>query len=104
MDINKNVYLSADGIKEEPDPVYIHDEISKGVKRIENVIREESAKISEILRQALIDKGAAGYAYPLGGGMLYMNGFPESCKSCNNHPINGGSGICHCTLGTPIIK
>ena len=25
---------------------------------------------------------------------------PEACKNCPNHPSNGGSGICHCTLGT----
>lgn len=24
---------------------------------------------------------------------------PEACRRCNNHPSNGGSGICHCTLG-----
>ncbi len=26
---------------------------------------------------------------------------PEPCKTCSNHPSNGGSGICHCILGTP---
>ena len=26
----------------------------------------------------------------------------EPCKSCPNHPSNGGSGICHCMLGTRI--
>ena len=24
---------------------------------------------------------------------------PESCRGCSNHPSNGGSGICNCTLG-----
>lgn len=24
---------------------------------------------------------------------------PEACRNCSNHPSNGGSGICHCTLG-----
>lgn len=24
---------------------------------------------------------------------------PEACKNCSNHPSNGGSGLCHCTLG-----
>lgn len=24
---------------------------------------------------------------------------PETCRSCSNHPSNGGSGICNCTLG-----
>lgn len=23
---------------------------------------------------------------------------PECCQGCSNHPSNGGSGICHCTL------
>ena len=29
---------------------------------------------------------------------------PDACKSCSNHPSNGGSGVCHCTLGTPEVK
>ena len=24
---------------------------------------------------------------------------PPTCRSCSNHPSNGGSGICHCILG-----
>ena len=28
---------------------------------------------------------------------------PAACRSCSNHPSNGGSGICHCTLGSPTI-
>lgn len=24
---------------------------------------------------------------------------PPACRSCSNHPKNGGSGICHCILG-----
>lgn len=28
----------------------------------------------------------------------YTN-IPPACQHCSNHPINGGSGICHCTLG-----
>jgi len=23
---------------------------------------------------------------------------PSCCRGCSNHPSNGGSGICHCTL------
>lgn len=31
------------------------------------------------------------------------SGIPSACRNCSNHPSNGGSGICHCTLGmTPI--
>lgn len=28
---------------------------------------------------------------------------PESCRYCSNHPSNGGSGVCLCTLGGPKI-
>lgn len=27
----------------------------------------------------------------------------SACQHCLNNPINGGSGICHCILGQPII-
>lgn len=29
---------------------------------------------------------------------------PEACKSCSNHPSNGGSGICNCILGAMKIN
>jgi len=28
---------------------------------------------------------------------------PPACRSCSNHPSNGGSGICNCTLGQPVV-
>lgn len=28
---------------------------------------------------------------------------PEACKTCPNHPSNGGSGNCNCMMGTPKI-
>lgn len=28
---------------------------------------------------------------------------PDPCKNCSNHPSNGGSGICNCTLGLPKV-
>lgn len=28
---------------------------------------------------------------------------PEACRHCSNHPSNGGSGVCLCTLGGPKI-
>lgn len=30
---------------------------------------------------------------------LVMKLIPPACRFCSNHPINGGSGICSCTLG-----
>lgn len=34
---------------------------------------------------------------------LNTDGIPNACRSCSNHPSNGGSGICHCIMGiTPL--
>ena len=27
------------------------------------------------------------------------NSIPAPCRTCSNNPANGGTGICHCTLG-----
>lgn len=32
-----------------------------------------------------------------------VNIVPQACKYCICHPLNGGSGICHCTLGNQLI-
>jgi hypothetical protein len=40
------------------------------------------------------------------GKFIYNNNttvVSDVCKKCSNHPTNGGSGVCHCTLGTQII-
>ena len=39
--------------------------------------------------------------FELRGDVAYV--VPDACKSCPQHPSNGGSGICHCTLGLPQI-
>ena len=28
---------------------------------------------------------------------------PDACKNCSNHPSNGGSGVCNCILGLPVV-
>lgn len=30
----------------------------------------------------------------------YSSTIPKACRICSNHPANGGSGICHCILGS----
>lgn len=29
--------------------------------------------------------------------------FKDACEFCQNNPNNGGTGICNCTLGSPVI-
>ena len=89
------------------DPVDIHDEISAGFSRIEKAIREESAKMAEIIRQAV--KHETSYLYDSWGPYdkykipVVPGEIPLPCKNCSNHPSNGGTGICYCTLATPKI-
>ncbi len=33
------------------------------------------------------------------GWKLKYDNIPKACVHCSNHPSNGGSGVCHCTLG-----
>lgn len=37
---------------------------------------------------------------------IYIDQFPWNfhCDKCPNHPKNGGSGICNCTLGLPKLS
>lgn len=35
--------------------------------------------------------------------LLGITQIPKSCVNCPNHPLNGGSGVCHCILGLPQI-
>lgn len=27
----------------------------------------------------------------------------DACRYCSNNPNNGGSGVCNCILGTPVV-
>ena len=47
-----------------------------------------------------VERPAQPYAVPQDWMKLCSDPYvPESCKYCPNHPSNGGSGICNCTLG-----
>ena len=63
---------------------------------------KEKYKQLEKLCQELVDK--KNYTstdwIKLGQEILDNYSFiPESCRACSNHPSNGGSGFCNCTLG-----
>ncbi len=93
------VYKEGKKVWPPEDPVDIHDEIAEGFARIEKVMREESAKMAEIIRQAVVE-----YPYRTAGPqVVWTNYIPEACRSCSNHPANGGSGNCNCTLGSPSV-
>lgn len=71
-----------------------------------NIRKDVNVKLDTIKRsdaiQALIDcEDIKGYPYVAMEQALME--IPSACKSCSNHPSNGGSGICNCTLGIPVI-
>ena len=36
--------------------------------------------------------------------IVVNSNIPAACRNCSNHPVNGGSGVCHCILGSlPVI-
>ena len=40
---------------------------------------------------------------PIEKELTMMEYIPKNCRHCSNHPSNGGSGICHCILGSETI-
>lgn len=40
----------------------------------------------------------ADHPWPIEWTKMNDDPVPECCRRCSNHPANGGSGICNCTL------
>lgn len=55
--------------------------------------KEERRGVNDYIRKISHPTGVNFYEWTI----------PQACRSCSNHPSNGGSGICHCTLGKPQI-
>jgi hypothetical protein len=57
----------------------------------------------------VIQRGVATQTFTDYGKKIYKNmndltAVPDTCRNCSQHPINGGSGICFCTLGSVTIN
>ena len=70
--------------------------IRKGVN-----VKLDTIKRSDAIQALINCEDIKGYPY-IAMEQALME-IPNACKSCSNHPSNGGSGICHCTLGAPVI-
>ena len=87
------------------DPKAITDILALPVEEIEtnqepnviNVINDKEYDLLKLLKDKVDDP------YDTKWTLLNVNTYiPEPCKACPNHPSNGGSGICNCTLGSPV--
>ena len=85
------------------DPMNVYEAMAKRFGHIENELRSMRAELAEIIRDAVVQPNT--YVYKPTAPTIYWpnNGIPEACRSCTNHPSNGGTGICHCILGSPSI-
>jgi len=55
-----------------------------------HVTREEIRKIPYPTTLDLVDA-------------VHVDNIPNPCRNCSNHPSNGGSGVCLCTLGSQTV-
>lgn len=85
------------------DPIDVYEAMAKRFDHIENELRSMRAELAEIIRDAVVQPNT--YVYKPTAPTIYwpQNGIPEACRCCANHPSNGGTGICHCTLGSPSV-
>ena len=67
------------------------DKLNKSLEEISESIHKTSEDIERINKE--IDR------LTLNNNQLV----PRPCRSCPNHPTNGGSGMCHCILGSQTI-
>ena len=66
--------------------------INKRLDIIEKNFKEQEEKTRKQKQQEWLDKFGDYY------GTVIEGTVPDPCKNCSNHPSNGGSGICHCTV------
>lgn len=80
------------------------DEIEKlraEIADLRKEVRDYEREISRLKTELLISKNT-GTAVETSS-TVYCENVPVACRNCSNHPSNGGSGICHCTLGAPPV-
>ena len=97
------VYKEGKKVWPPEDPVDVYEAMAKRFDHIENELRSMRAELADIIRDAVVQPNT--YVYKPTAPTIYWpnNGIPEACRSCANHPSNGGTGICHCTLGSPSV-
>lgn len=58
--------------------------------------RWEGSKDDDVIRVPFTPPAVDPWKYGIAPNAEYW--MPECCRNCSNHPSNGGSGVCACTL------
>lgn len=98
------VYKEGKKVWPPEDPMDVYEAIAKKFDHIENELRSMRAELAEIIRDAVVQPN--NYVYKPTAPTIYWtqsSHIPDACLTCPNHPSNGGTGICHCTLGSPSV-
>ena len=86
------------------DEAWEEGKASAGTEKAEEFAREivEQVKKSIIVpyEMKLPEQTSTTSSWELG---YAVSNVLDACKQCANNPANGGSGICHCILGTSPI-
>ena len=98
----KVVYRDGKKVWPPEDPMDVYEAMTKRFDHIENELRSMRAELAEIIRDAIVQPNTYVYK-PTAPQVVWTNYIPEACRSCSNHPANGGSGNCNCTLGSPSV-
>lgn len=64
------------------------EELYKEIKEVEQDLDDLSKELEKLRQNSHYD--------------ISYTEIPPVCRHCMNHPSNGGSGICHCILGSEI--
>lgn len=103
--LNKRIGNNGDG---DIDPKAITDILALPTEEIEPIEVNQNSNIpsnynydswNEMLNKLLTKQDLYDIKWTLLNESPYI---PKYCKVCPNHPSNGGSGICLCTLGTQV--
>lgn len=76
----------------------IEDIVKEAIDKIYN--KPEVVETPDIHFEHILDWGIAS-PLPIDGVNAII---PNACRTCSNHPYNGGSGICHCIVGVTQLK
>lgn len=74
------------------------ENLQKTVSELLSHLIDLQKQVNELQAQYDYDKYMKEHPTAVDTKSNMYDGIPNCCRNCSNHPINGGSGICHCTL------
>lgn len=68
------------------------------LRQLQKSIEQLTEEVKDLKKQ-LAEKQDNFPIIPTSPVYTEVDNIPLACRSCSNHPSNGGSGVCHCILG-----